>query len=102
MLIVEPEESTSVLNARALAAELDVQLGRSNDEYIGKRATNRLGPPSVLLVQPGTFQRYWDNRVSQGSSSSQLKHRWLQDNRQILDDLQKLVIPAQPCELVPA
>jgi len=102
MFIVEPEESASVLDARALAAELDVQLGRSNDEYIGKRATNRLGPPSVLLVQPGTFQRYWDNRVSQGSSSSQLKHRWLQDNRQILDDLQKLVVSVQPCELVPA
>ena len=100
--IIEPKESSAVVQAHALAAELDLQLGKANDEYEGKRGSERLGAPSVLLVPTGTFQRYWDIRVSQGVSGSQLKHRWLQDNRQILDELQKLIAAAPIRELAPA
>lgn len=58
-----------------LAARLDGELGRCNEEYASKRTTARLGPVRVHLVAPGTFARYRDLLSARGAAPDQVKHK---------------------------
>jgi len=89
-LVVEPKDAISEQTRARLDREFDVQLGLANDEYGSKRASNRLGEAVSKLVAPSTFQKYWDERVANGSSAVQLKHRWLQKDDAIVAPLLRL------------
>jgi hypothetical protein len=89
-LVVEPKDAVPAQLGARLNREFDVQLGLANDEYGSKRASNRLGEAVSKLVAPSTFQKYWDERVANGSSAVQLKHRWLQKDDAIVAPLLRL------------
>ncbi|HEY8206022.1 MAG TPA: GH3 auxin-responsive promoter family protein [Myxococcaceae bacterium] len=89
-LVVEPDAPLSAAQQGLLARELDLQLSAHNDEYGSKRASGRLDPPAVEVVEPRTFQRYWDERVAAGASAAQLKHLWLQRDDAILAHLRRI------------
>jgi hypothetical protein len=58
-----------------LAARLDAELCRHNEEYASKRETARLAPAQVQFVAPGTFARYRDLLAKTGTAPDQVKHK---------------------------
>ena len=67
-----------------LAADLDTELQRLNDDYEAKRLGGGLAPPSVRLVAPGTFE-HWQRR--QGKWGGQHKMPRCRSDRTIADEL---------------
>jgi hypothetical protein len=59
----------------ALAAQLDAELCRRNEEYASKRETSRLACAEVQVVPPGTFARYRDRLATAGTAPDQVKHK---------------------------
>jgi hypothetical protein len=57
----------------ALAAAFDRALARHNIEYAAKRDTDRLAPPELLPLPPGTYARWRAARLAAGAPDSQLK-----------------------------
>jgi hypothetical protein len=64
----------------SLAAELDRRLCDLNPEYRAKRASNRLGTPSVVALPPGAFERFKESRLAQGAREGQFKLVHLQQD----------------------
>ena len=81
---VEPRRPWSDADVERLRGALDAQLGAHNDEYPSKRASARLGPVAVELAAPGTFLRYWEDRVARGAAASQVKEPALQRDEALL------------------
>lgn len=61
----------SVLDEFLRVFEQSLQL--QNIEYKDKRATRRLGHPTVQVVPPGTFTKLRQQRVAQGAPEAQVK-----------------------------
>ena len=58
---------------------LDEVLQRLNDEYRGKRSSDRYAPPRVAHAPAGTFDRWRAARVAEGVADGQLKDRIIVD-----------------------
>lgn len=58
---------------RCLAARLDRALAERNVEYEAKRESQRLGPPLLRIVAPGTYDAYHQQRVACGAPEAQFK-----------------------------
>ncbi len=56
-----------------VAAEAERALCAVNIEYAAKRESQRLGPPSVLRLEPGAFERERRRRVAEGAPDSHVK-----------------------------
>jgi len=77
-LLVELGDLPSDDLAARLAEAIDTNLAGLNLEYAAKRETHRLGPVSVKLLPPGTWESYVRDRVAQrGSSLEQYKQACL-------------------------
>jgi hypothetical protein len=68
----------------ALARELDVELMRLNDDYEAKRKGGGLEPPSVRLVEAGTFEKWLRSKGRWGGQNKMPRCR---SDRQIADEL---------------
>jgi hypothetical protein len=66
------------LGAKALAERIDRALMDSNIEYAAKRASGRLGPLVVDLVQPGLGESCRMRSVASGQREGQWKPQVLQ------------------------
>ncbi|MBI5527180.1 MAG: GH3 auxin-responsive promoter family protein [Deltaproteobacteria bacterium] len=58
---------------KALLARCDEELGKANLEYEAKRRSGRLGPPVLLLLAPGSFERHRIRRVAEGAPDAHVK-----------------------------
>ncbi|AKC83638.1 hypothetical protein IMCC26134_14190 [Verrucomicrobia bacterium IMCC26134] len=70
-----------------IAAELDVELQRLNDDYEAKRKGEGLMLPIVRLVMPGVFEQW---QRAQGRWGGQNKMPRCRGDRQIADELAKI------------
>jgi len=58
-----------------VATAIDAALGLMNEEYRSKRASGRLGPLTVTLLTPGTWEQWDRDRLRRtGGSAEQYKH----------------------------
>jgi hypothetical protein len=73
VLLVEVPAATSDAQKRRFVQALDRALCEANVEYEAKRTSERLGAPVLQVVAPGTFDRYRQERVSQGAAADQVK-----------------------------
>ena len=64
----------------ALAAALDLRLCNLNPEYRAKRASNRLGTPSVVALPTGAFLQFKESRLARGAREGQFKLVHLQQD----------------------
>ncbi|MFF8842748.1 GH3 auxin-responsive promoter family protein [Streptomyces sp. NPDC015127] len=71
-------------------AHVDAELGRVNTEYADKRGSGRLRPLRARVVLPGTFRRLAERRVARGASATQVKHRWLNADASLLQELEEI------------
>ncbi|MBX9568753.1 MAG: GH3 auxin-responsive promoter family protein [Candidatus Obscuribacterales bacterium] len=87
---VEPsgEMSDSVLTA--MASIIDQSLQSQNIEYKDKRQSMRLGGIVLNRVQPGTFRRLRQQRVSDGAPEAQVKFPFLTNNSNFKDTIATL------------
>jgi hypothetical protein len=73
---------------RAFVAGMDRALSTRNIEYEAKRESQRLGPPVVKRVAPGTYQLLRQRRVAEGAPEAQVKIPQLSPNMQFGDGLE--------------
>jgi hypothetical protein len=67
-----------------LAAELDVELKRLNEDYEAKRVGGGLEAPHVKLVMPGVFEHWLRTKDKWGGQNKMPRCR---SDRQIADEL---------------
>jgi hypothetical protein len=67
-----------------IAAELDVELKRLNEDYAGKRKSGTIEPPHVKLVMPGIFEHWLRIRDKWGGKNKMPRCR---SDRVIADEL---------------
>jgi hypothetical protein len=72
-VLLEPTTALTRAQAEALATALDRELAANNVEYESKRESQRLGPPLLRLVAPGTYDAYRQRRVAAGTPEAQFK-----------------------------
>lgn len=70
-----------------LAAELDVELQRLNEDYEAKRRGGGMDAPSVRLVMPGVFEQWMRSRGKWGGQNKMPRCR---SDRAIADELAQL------------
>lgn len=70
-----------------LAAELDTELKRLNDDYEAKRNGGGLEPPVVKLVMPGVFEHWMRTKDKWGGQNKMPRCR---SDRQIADELRQI------------
>ncbi|MCW5547432.1 MAG: GH3 auxin-responsive promoter family protein [Opitutaceae bacterium] len=70
-----------------LAAELDVELQRLNEDYEAKRRGGGMDAPSVRLVMPGVFEQWMRSRGKWGGQNKMPRCR---SDREIADELAQL------------
>ncbi len=75
---------------RAFVTGIDRALSTRNIEYEAKRESQRLGPPIVRRVAPGTYQMLRQRRVAEGAPEAQVKIPQLSPNMQFGDGLDVL------------
>jgi hypothetical protein len=66
-------ESMSSDRARVFAQAMDAAISARNIEYEAKRESQRLGPPVLKRVAPGTYVGLRQKRVSEGAPEAQVK-----------------------------
>lgn len=72
------EQQDAVYYADDVVTEIDRRLRAQNCEYAEKRATERLGPLTVLPIPAGTWAQFAaDRQQSKGGSTEQYKHPFL-------------------------
>ena len=74
---------TTTVDLETLERAVDVQLGRLNAEYHGKRASGRLGPLVVTPLQPGSADAYKAAQLGDGKREAQYKPAILQYRRDL-------------------
>jgi GH3 auxin-responsive promoter len=84
----EVGEDVTTEALRHFATEMDRALSAHNIEYEAKRESQRLGPPVVKRVAPGTYQLLRQRRVAEGAPEAQVKIPQLSPNMQFGDDLE--------------
>ncbi|MBI4878063.1 MAG: GH3 auxin-responsive promoter family protein [Planctomycetes bacterium] len=77
---IPPEKRQPLLQA------LERSLARLNIEYEGKRKSLRLGPPQLLVMRPGWYDREKKSLIAQGKRLFQAKTIRLSDHRADLSD----------------
>jgi len=68
--------------------ELDRALARHNIEYGAKRSSQRLDPPEVWVVAPGSYQTQRAARVAAGANDAQIKPTMLTRKASFADQFQ--------------
>lgn len=68
----EPDSAPELMRLD-LEAAFDRALAGINVEYEGKRESGRIGPPRVVVLSRGAYQRFRAWRVSQGAPEGQVK-----------------------------
>jgi hypothetical protein len=58
---------------RRFLEAMEQALCEENIEYEAKRESQRLGPPVLRLVAPGTYDRFKARRAAQGAAEAQIK-----------------------------
>lgn len=66
--------------------DIEHNLQAHNFEYSEKRASGRLAPPSLKIIQPGESLRYRKERVMNGSNDGQFKTLKLTDDQNYLNE----------------
>jgi hypothetical protein len=84
----EVGEGTTTDQLRGFATAMDRALSAHNIEYEAKRESQRLGPPVVKRVAPGTYQLLRQRRVAEGAPEAQVKIPQLSPNMQFGDGLE--------------
>jgi hypothetical protein len=79
--------SRSQADAPQLAAGIDAELQRLNEDYEAKRKGGGLGPPVIRLLPPGTFERWMRARGKWGGQNKLPRCR---SDREIADALAQL------------
>lgn len=87
LFAVEPERALEKERAHALLEAAEAALGEVNLEYRAKRESLRLGPPRLLLLHAGAFERYRRRRVEAGAPDSHVKPPHLMKERGELEAL---------------
>jgi len=70
---VEPRAELSADDEARLLEAADQALMRANLEYQAKRASMRLGPPRLVVLQLGAFEAHRKRRVAAGAPESHVK-----------------------------
>ncbi len=97
---VEGADGESVETLRRFARHVDQALCANNAEYEAKRGSQRLGPPLVRRVAPGSYQKLRQQRVAAGAPEAQVKIPQLSPNLrfgeqfQVVDEIQVEAIRA--------
>jgi len=66
-------DSMTPERSQQLVASIDRALSARNIEYEAKRESQRLGPPVLKHVAPGSYQALRQKRVAEGASEAQVK-----------------------------
>ena len=82
--------SMSPDRCRRFLVAMDRALSAHNEEYEGKRASQRLGHPVLKRVPPGTYQQLRQKRVAEGAPEAQVKIPHLSTNMKFGEQLQVL------------
>jgi hypothetical protein len=82
----------AVLDASAMAAEIDRELRRLNDDYDAKRQGDGLDSPLVRLVPEGTFEDWLRHRGKWGGQNKMPRCR---SDREIADELARFLATAR-------
>ena len=98
VLAIEAVEDAMVHRHEELAAKLQTELGRLNEEYEDKCRTKRLRPMKLLLLKPGSFAAMTKIGVEKGISAAQVKHLWIQPNSNLLKVIEDHGLEAQIAE----
>ena len=83
-----PSSATSMTterSARLRCAAIDRAISGRNIEYEAKRESQRLGPPVLKRVAPGTYQALRQKRVAEGAPEAQVKIPQLSPNMEFGD-----------------
>jgi hypothetical protein len=70
---VEPAGALDGGLKRAFLEAMEKALCEENIEYEAKRESQRLGPPVLKIVAPGTYDRFKARRAAQGAAEAQIK-----------------------------
>lgn len=98
-LLVERSDLPNDLLAGELAWHVDQRLARLNIEYQNKRATRRLGPIRVRVLEPGTWETFLRTRLAaRGGTSEQYKHPCLSSDLSFVRQFTALG-EIEPCEI---
>jgi hypothetical protein len=84
----EVGESMTGERLRAFATEMDRAISRHNIEYEAKRDSQRLGPPVLRRVAPGSYQLLRQKRVAEGAPEAQVKLPQLSPNMEFGEGLE--------------
>lgn len=76
-------------DAAGLAAELDAELRRRNEDYAAKRDGNGLGSPVVRLTPPGAFEQWMRARGKWGGQGKMPRCR---SDREVADALEAVPV----------
>lgn len=87
---VEPHGALDSAGASALAQAFDRALAEVNLEYAAKRSSGRLGPPEVLVLPPGAYERERARRVAAGAPDAHVKPPHLSRDPELLRRLESL------------
>lgn len=85
---VEAGDGMTTDRLRAFAGAMDRAISTRNIEYEAKRESQRLGPPVLRRVAPGTYQLLRQRRVAEGAPEAQVKIPQLSPNMQFGDGLE--------------
>ena len=86
-----PDDSTG----RRLASTLEASLRNRNQEYSGKRDSQRLHPPLITVVQSGGLENYRKRMIQSGKLDGQFKFLRITSTPAFLDEFE-LIKSFQP------
>ncbi len=98
-LLVESDDLPGTVLGSRLAEAVDRHLMDQNVEYENKRTTRRLGPVSLKLLPPRTWDAFARNRIAKrGGTSEQYKHPCLSSELDFTRQFRVLgeILPAIP------
>jgi hypothetical protein len=70
---IEPDQTIDAGAGERFKAAFESALRNVNIEYAAKRDSERLGPPKLVLLPKGAFERDRDRRVKKGAPDSHVK-----------------------------
>lgn len=87
LFAVEPSASPTEGDLRRLRAALERALRSVNMEYDAKRSSMRLGPPGLVILEEGAFDRYRAARVQAGAPDSHVKPPHLTKDARLFEQM---------------
>lgn len=73
LLLIEALNDDPDFDAATLLRAFDGQLRQTAPDYGDSLRMGELGPMAAVILRPGTFERYRDQRVASGASAAQVK-----------------------------